>query len=183
MSWTVGSTTCHVVSEYGNISRSTTGLHPSIQDYSRSPFFEEAQFRIGYCVLKSARSIDRDQTEARDALRIFTDFLEISSSPFADSAQKYLKITNDRLAEKEFNEAKFYQKLGEKDAAIIYYKAFIQDYPGSDYAVQAQLEMSRLLIELNRKPEAKEVLNGLSAQGKTGEIGRQIQELLDRCKE
>ena len=138
------------------------------QDFPRSPFLDEARFRIGYCVLKSSRSVDRDQAEIAEAQRLFQDFLEsYPSSPFADSAAKYLKATVERLAEKEFNSAKFYQKLGEKEAALIYYKAFIQDYPASELVVQARLNMSQLLIELNRKAEAREVLDELTAQENT----------------
>ena len=155
-----------------------------VQDYSRSPYFEEAQFRIGYCALKAARSVERDQADTREAQRLLTDFLEnYPSSVFVDSVQKYLKIATDKLAEKEFSSARFYQKIGEKDAAAIYYKSFIHDYPASGYAAQARLEMGRLLIELNRKAEAREVLDELVAQEKSGNIAHKARELLDRCKE
>jgi outer membrane protein assembly factor BamD len=154
------------------------------QDFPRSPFLDESRFRIGYCVLKSSRSIDRDQGEMGEAQRVFKDFLEnFPSSPYADSAAKYLKATVERLAEKEFDVARFYQKNDRKEAAIIYYKAFLQDYPASDLGTQARLNMGQLMIELNRKAEAKEVLDELAAQENTGEIAAKIRELLTRCKE
>ncbi len=154
------------------------------QDYPRSPFFEEAQFRIGYCVFKSSLSVDRDQTETREAQKSFSDFLEnYPSSPFADSAQKYLKIATNKLSEKEFAVAKFYQKTGEKEAAIVYYKTFITDYPASQFTAHARLNMGQLLIELGRKAEAREVLDEIIAQEKTGEIAVKAQQLLARCKE
>jgi outer membrane protein assembly factor BamD len=154
------------------------------QDFPLSPFFEEAQFRIAYCVLKSSLPVERDQTETREAQRFFSDFLEsYPSSRFADSAQKYLKLTVDKLAEKEFMAARFYQKIGEKEAAIVYYKAFVNDYPASPYTAQARLNMGQMLIELSRKVEAREVLDALVAEGKTGDIARKAQELLARCKE
>lgn len=154
------------------------------QDFPRSPFLDESRFRIGYCVLKSSRSIDRDQAEIAEAQRLFQDFLEsFPSSAFADSAAKYLKAAVERLAAKEFASAKFYQKQGEKEAAVVYYKEFIRDYPASDLEAQARLNLGQLLIELNRKAEAREVLDELTAQETTGAIAAKARELLTRCKE
>ncbi|MGA2508577.1 MAG: outer membrane protein assembly factor BamD [Chitinispirillaceae bacterium] len=154
------------------------------QDFPRSPFFYEAEFRIGYCVLKSSLPVERDQTETRDAQRLFTDFLQnYPASDFADSAQRYLKLCVNKLAEKEFASAKFYQRIGEKEAAIVYYKVFINDYPASQFTSQARLNMGQMLIELSRKAEAREVLDALVAEEKSGDIARKAQELLSRCKE
>jgi outer membrane protein assembly factor BamD len=154
------------------------------QDFPRSSFFEEAQFRIGYCVFKSALSVDRDQTETGEAQRLFSDFLgSYPSSVFADSAQKYLKTAVNKLAEKEFNSAKFYQRLGEKEAAVVYYRVFINEYPASNYTAQARLNIGQVLVELGRKTEAREVLDALIAEEKTGDLARKAEELLGRCKE
>jgi outer membrane protein assembly factor BamD len=154
------------------------------QDFPRSSYFEEAQFRIGYCVFKSSLSVDRDQTETREAERLFSDFLQsYPSSNFADSAQKYLKTAVNKLAEKDFNSAKFYQRMGEKEAAVVYYRVFIGDYPASLYTAQARLNMGQKLIELGRKAEAREVLDALTAEEKKGDIAAKAKELLSRCKE
>ena len=155
------------------------------EDFPHSPFHEEARFRIGYCILKSTRSVDRDQSETLQAQKLFTDFLETyPSSIFVDSARKYMELSNDRLAEKEFTTAHFYQKLGERDAAVIYYKSFIQEYPASHFVPQARLNLGQLLIDLNRCAEAKEVLNELSSsQGADTALVRTGHELLQHCKE
>lgn len=154
------------------------------QDFPQSPFFYEAQFRIGYCVLKSALPVERDQTETREAQRLFSDFLQnYPASDFADTAQKYLKICVNKLAEKEFASAKFYQRIGEKEAAIVYYRTFINDFPASQFTSQARLNMGQMLIDLSRKAEAREVLDALVAEEKSGDIATKAQELLSRCKE
>ena len=154
------------------------------QDFPRSPFLEEAQFRIGYCVFKSALSVDRDQTETREAERLFKDFLEsYPSSNFADSARFYLKATVGKLAEKEFESAQFYQKIGEKEAAVVCYKVFINDYPASSYTTQVRLNLGQMLVELGRKAEAREVLDALVAEEKNSDIAKKAHELLRRCGE
>lgn len=155
-----------------------------VQDFPRSAFHDAAQFGIAYCVFKQSRSPDRDQTETIEAQRLLKDLLESSpSGPVADSAQKYLKLTVEKLAEKEFNAAKFYQKTGEKEAAVIYYKSFIKEYPGSSLAAQARLNMGEILIGLNRKAEAREVLGDLIAQENKSDLAAKARVLLDRCKE
>ena len=155
-----------------------------VQDFPQSPFFEESQFRVAYCVFKQSRSVDRDQTDTREALKLFKDYLEnYPSSAFADSAQKYLKAAVDKLAEKEFNSARFYQKLREREAAVVYYKSFINDFPASKYTSQARLNMAQALVELGRKAEAREVLDELLAQEKKGEIAARARSLLAQCKE
>jgi len=154
------------------------------QDFSHSPFFEEAQFRIGYCVFKSALSVDRDQTETREAERLLSDFLQsYPSSNYADSARFYLKAAVSKLAEKDFNSARFYQKIGEKEAAVVCYKVFIKDYPASSYTTQVRLNLGQILVELGRKTEAREVLDALVAEEKNGDSAKKAQELLRRCGE
>ena len=154
------------------------------QDFPRSSYFEEAQFRIGYCVFKSSLSVDRDQTETREAQRLFSDFLQsYPSSNFADSAQKYLKTTVNKLAEKDFNSAKFYQKMGEKESAVVCYKAFINDYPASPFTAQARLNLGQMLVELGRTAEAREVLDALIREENKSENAGKARELLRRCGE
>ncbi|MCU0608533.1 MAG: outer membrane protein assembly factor BamD [Chitinispirillaceae bacterium] len=152
-----------------------------MQDFPRSVFVDEAQFRIAWCVFKDSRPPDRDQAETREALALFRDFLESHpEGEWADSAQHYMIMTIDKLAAKEFASAKFYQKMGEKDAAIVYYKSFIGEYPASRYTAQARLSMGELLAQLGRNGEAKEVLDELVAQEKEGEIVQKAQAILAR---
>jgi outer membrane assembly lipoprotein YfiO len=155
-----------------------------VQEYPNSPFYEEALFRVAYSVFKGSRSVDRDQTETKEAYRLFTDFLENNpSSVFADSAQKYLKATVNKLAQKEFDVARFYQKIGEKEAAIVYFKTFIKDFPGSEYTPQARYLLGQALCDLKRMSEAKEVLNEVIEEESKGDIAKKARELLARCKE
>jgi outer membrane assembly lipoprotein YfiO len=151
------------------------------QDFPKGPFYDEAQFRIGYCVFKSSRGVDRDQAETSEAVKLLRDYVETNAAgPFADSAQKYMILATDKLAEKEFNSANFYRKIGEKEAAIVTYRTFVNDYPGSKYAVQAQLSMGQVLLELGRAAEAREALETLVAKEKQGDYVKKAQELLAR---
>lgn len=155
-----------------------------MQDYPNSSYYEEALFRIAYAVFKGSRHMERDQTETREAYRLFRDFLEnYSSSPFADSSRKYMNLARNKLAKKEYAAAEFYQKIGEKEAAIVSYRTFINEYPGSDYTALARLNMGRLLLEIKRTQEAKEVLDELISQEKKGDLVKKARGLRAQIKE
>jgi outer membrane protein assembly factor BamD len=154
------------------------------QDFPNSPFFDESLYMIALSVYKTSRPVDRDQAETKEALKLLRDFVETyPSSFFADSAQKYMARAVDKLAEKDFNSARFYQKVGEKEAAVICYKSFINDYAGSSFVAQARLNLGQLLIELGRKSEAKEVLDDLVAKETNGDYVKKAHEMLGRLKE
>jgi outer membrane protein assembly factor BamD len=138
---------------------------------------------IALSVYKTSRPVDRDQAETKEAIKLFRDFIEnYSSSVFADSARKYLGRAVDKLAEKEYNSARFYQKIGEKEAAVICYKSFVNDYAGSGFAPQAQLNLGQILIELGRESEAREVLDGLVTKESDADYAKKARELLGRLK-
>jgi outer membrane assembly lipoprotein YfiO len=155
-----------------------------MQEHPNSFYYEEALFRSAYSVFKISRHMERDQTETREAYRLFRDFLEnYPSSAFADSSRKYMKRAVNKLAKKEYLSAEFYRKIGEKEAAIVCYRTFIKDYPGSDYTALARLNMGRLLLEIKRTQEAKEVLDELISQEKKGDLAKKARELRVQIRE
>ena len=155
-----------------------------IHEFPNSGFYEEALFRVAYSVFKGSRSVDRDQTETLEAHRLLADYLEnYPSSAYADSAQKYLKITVNKLAQKEYDAARFYQKIGEKEAAIVCYKTFIAEYPASKFTPLARFNMGQTLFDLKRLSEAREILGALIAQEPDSDIAKKARDLLARCKE
>lgn len=132
------------------------------QDYHRSPFHKEAQFRIGYAVYMQSQPSGRDQQETNEAISLFRDFLDINpDGAFADSARKYLDLCFEKLAKKDFDAANFYIKIDELESAIVCFKTFLQDHPQSKYVDQARYTAAELLIKLNRKSESREMLDAL----------------------
>ncbi|HLV32027.1 MAG TPA: outer membrane protein assembly factor BamD [Chitinispirillaceae bacterium] len=152
------------------------------RDFPNSPFSEEAQFRIGLSVFQESKPYDRDQEETKDAVRLLRDFLAYyPNSVMADSAAKYLNEAMDKLAKKEFDNAFFYEKNKEPEAAVVYYKTFIGEYPDSKYTDQAQLNLCELLVKLDRKNEAKEILNKLENSDNSNTVTK-AKQLLMRIK-
>ena len=154
-----------------------------VQDFPNSPFSAESQFRIGLSVFRQSHQYSRDQSETKEAIRLFRDFLDYNKDgPFVDSATHYLNEAEEKLAHKEFSNARFYEKVNEPEAAVVYYKTFISQYPESQFTSQAYLNTAGLLIKLDRKSEAQDLLNDLIESGKWPEITSKAKLLLSRTK-
>lgn len=150
-----------------------------VQDFPGSPFFDEAKFRIGYAVYKQSSPYNRDQQETREAIRLFDDYLETyPNSSFADSVVFYRKEAYEKLAIKEFKNAQFYEKVNEPDAAVVYYRTFIGLFPDSKLVDQVRYNAIVLLVKLDRRAEARELLAELLAKGSSKTIKKQAKALL-----
>lgn len=142
-----------------------------VQDFPGSSFFDEAKFRIGYAEFMQSNSFNRDQKETRDAIRLFDDFIEsFPRSPFIDSAVFYRSEATEKLALKEFKNAEFYVKANEPDAAVVYFKSFLTQFPESKMVDQARFNAIELLVKLDRLSEAAELKDELVSKGKNKEL-------------
>jgi outer membrane protein assembly factor BamD len=154
------------------------------QDFPGSPFFEEAKFRIGYVVFMQSSPFNRDQKETKEAIRLLDNYIELNpKSPFADSALHYRTEAYEKLAKKEFENAQFYEKINERESAVVYYRAFLNQFIDSKLVDQARFNVMKLLVKLDRKSEAIEFYNELLNKGKNKELKKTAKELFaDRQK-
>ncbi|MBD3392133.1 MAG: outer membrane protein assembly factor BamD [Chitinivibrionales bacterium] len=155
-----------------------------INDFPNSPFAEEAAFRIGHCSYLSSNPPARDQSTTRDAIRELTNFLDRHpESALADSAKKYLHKSREKLAEKAFNTARFYEKIDKYEAAVVYYRALIDEYPESEYVMESRLATARCLARVARAVEARDELTAILAEEPDEETARKARDLLARVDE
>ncbi|MBD3344539.1 MAG: outer membrane protein assembly factor BamD [Chitinivibrionales bacterium] len=151
-----------------------------VRDYPNSPFAEEARFRIGQCSLLDSKSFERDQATTKEAIRELRRFvISYPQSPFADSAKVYYSQAIEKLAKKEFSNARFYEKIDEYEAAVVYYKVLINEFPESKYVPEAKLNMVEDLMKVNRETEAQAILEDLL----NSEIGNEIRGKAEALKE
>lgn len=156
-------------------------LEVLVQDYPKSPFKEEAHFLLGICSYQESNSYERDQVETREAIRKFEDFIELfPKSHFADSAAKYRDKCREKLVKKEVMNARFYEKIEQYDAAIVYYKIIIDNFPQSSYIPESQLSLARNLVKVSRPSEAEGILQDLLASDADGEVKKKARLLLSR---
>ena len=148
------------------------------QDFPGSPFFDEAKFRIGYSVFKQSSPSNRDQTETREAVRLFDDFIDMyPKSAFVDSALFYRTEAYEKLAVKEFKNAQFYEKFNEPEAAVVYYRAFMGQFTDSKMLDLARFNALTLLLKLGRDSEARELFDELMEKGTHEDLKKQAKTL------
>jgi len=132
------------------------------REHPRSPFAEEAHFRVAQ--MRSFQSLAwfRDQTKTREAMRLLTDYVDLyPRGVYADSARILFTESLNKLARKEFSNAIFYRKQREHNAALIYYRAVLSEYPDSDFAPEAVVGMAEMLLALGRTQDAQEAIEEL----------------------
>jgi len=133
-------------------------------DFPRSPFVEEAHFRIAHMRYMRSLPYFRDQTETKEAMRLFNDYTDLyPGGAYADSAKILYALSLNKLAEKEFNNALFYRKQREHNAALVYYRAVVSEYPESKFAPEAVVGMAEMLVILQRTREAADAVGGLDS--------------------
>jgi outer membrane protein assembly factor BamD len=147
-----------------------------VQTYPSSPFYEESYYLVGCAMFLSSPSLELDQASTKEAQSRLRDFVEtFPKSPLADSARDYIAKADAKFAEKEFQSAKFYEQIEQYDAAIVYYKLLISEYPQSTFVPLALLGTAQDLVKTNRNAEAAAVLEDLSHQTKDEAILKKAQ--------
>lgn len=86
-------------------------------------------------------------------------------SPFADSSLKQLAELDEWFAAKDYETGLHYVRRRAYDSAILYFRDVVANYPNTDKARQAMLQMVRVyrLPALNYKEDAAELCTALRA--------------------
>lgn len=149
-----------------------------IQNYPNSVFYQEAHFRLADCVFRQSKDYSRDQTETHDAIVRFREFVDLyPDNPHVDSARVLIAACYDKLARKEFENARFYDRIDEPEAAVVYYRSLLSAFPESDYVSDALLNLAEALLKTSRITEASTVVNEI-LDGKFSDEVRRKAEIL-----
>jgi outer membrane protein assembly factor BamD len=136
-----------------------------VQTYPSSAIYEESYYLLGYCMFLASGPIELDQNGTREAQSRLKDFIDLfPKSPFADSARFYSAKADDKFAEKEYQAARFYEKIEQWDAAIVYYRMVVEEFPQSKLVPLALLGTAEDLVKTNRTGEAAVVIEDLLRQ-------------------
>ncbi|MDR0305853.1 MAG: outer membrane protein assembly factor BamD [Chitinispirillales bacterium] len=131
-------------------------------EHPRSPFVEEARYRLAQMRYLQSRSSSRDQSETREAVRLFGDYMDLyPQGVHLDSARHFSSLAVNKLAEKEFNIAMFYRKQREHEAALIYFRTVMTQYPESKFTSESVIGMVEALTALGRVEDAREIVDEL----------------------
>lgn len=134
-----------IYKKMGKYTEAVETFNKVINDYKDTPWYEEALYQVGWCNYKKSRGFSYDQLAAKEAERTFQKFLnEFPQSKHISKINKMLDELSGRQAKGILEIARFYEKHGHKDAAIMYYKEIIEKSPGTKEAGDAEERLQKL---------------------------------------
>jgi outer membrane protein assembly factor BamD len=113
-----------------------------IRNYPKGRYIIEARFQVGHCNYLDSPDARLDQAVTKKAIEFFTQFVELyPESPYAEQAYNEMNELYDKLAYKEYLNAKLYYNLGtylgnNYLSAEIIAKNAIKNYPTNQYQEQ-----------------------------------------------
>ncbi|HKP97655.1 MAG TPA: outer membrane protein assembly factor BamD [Fibrobacteria bacterium] len=126
---------------------------------SSKKYGELAGYRSAEVAAKQVETPSRDQTKTLDAIAAYENFLdEYPDGPRADSAKAEVDKLRDLLVEKQMMIAKLYRRMGEPQAAAIYYKNLLKEFGGRVNQRDINLRLALCYIEMGQFDEADSYL-------------------------
>lgn len=133
-----------------------------VQNWERSRYLEEARWKLCRSAFFQAPPWDRDPSLIQKAMEKDQAYLsDYSTGPHVDSARADLANLLDRLATRRYETGKLYLKMGEPQAATIYFLLLLKEYPESDKVPTARLDLALAYSDLNEFDRAAESLDSL----------------------
>jgi len=126
-----------------------------IKGMPSSEFLADAQFMLADCYFELSPDFTLDQQYSKKAIeefQVFIDFFPLN--PKVADAEIKIKELNDKLARKEYETARIYDKMEYYLAAFKYYDSVMEIYHDTQYAPLALYNKINLLLDKNRESEA-----------------------------
>lgn len=126
-----------------------------IKGMPSSEFLADAQYKLADCYYELSPDFPLDQEYSKKAVeefQVFIDFFPLN--PKVAEAETKIKELNDKLARKEYEAARIYDKMEYYTAAIKYYDGVMEIYHDTQYAPMALYAKINLLVERKRDSEA-----------------------------
>jgi outer membrane protein assembly factor BamD len=137
-------------------------------DYPSSDYAAQAQYKKALSYFMESPQASLDQENTRLALDEFNRFIEnYPNNSLVADAQAKIEELREKLAYKEYLSAQLYFRMKRYDAAIIYYKMVISEFPRSSWVDDAQFGIGMAHMKKKEYTEAREVFEQLLAGEKT----------------
>ncbi|MBR4915727.1 MAG: outer membrane protein assembly factor BamD [Fibrobacter sp.] len=131
-----------------------------VMNFPGSPFAETAEFRKAIASFNMEFRVSRDDANTTVAMKDFERYLSNHpDTPLRDSINYYYGLLIERLAEKEFQTARLYLRMDKPQAAVIYFKEFLETYQQSKRRKEALFLTSQAYTDLDQFESAREYLN------------------------
>ncbi len=116
-----------------------------VSNYPDSEWAAPAKFQIASCRAAVSHGPEYDQGSAGEAKEKFEEFVkEHPDAVLSSEAEKNIEQLKEKEAASNYNIARFYEKQKAFEAAKVYYKDVIDNYPDSGWAGKALERMQAL---------------------------------------
>lgn len=130
-----------------------------VNTMSGSPLVANAQYKLALSYFNLSPRYDLDQEftyKAIDEFQAFVDFFP-TNELVPDAEEKIHKL-NEKLARKQFENAKLYMRMRYYRSATRYYEIVIEQYHDTEYAESAHVGMVEALMAREMYDEANETI-------------------------
>ncbi|SYZ73266.1 Outer membrane assembly lipoprotein YfiO [Candidatus Zixiibacteriota bacterium] len=127
-----------------------------ITNYPQSAFADDAQFLAGVCMYKATpKHYGLDQEELTKAIKALEDFItDNPDSPRLDEARGVINEARTRLAKKQYQNGLLYWKMGNYEAARIYFQLVVDEYTDTQFASFSLFKLGEILSKQSKYAEA-----------------------------
>ncbi len=133
-----------------------------------SPYIEKSRWRICETLMLLSPNFYHDQDSSLKAITQIQEFLDdFPNSEYSKDADKLISELRTRLAEKNMETGKLYIKLKAYDSAMTSYEVVVNEYYDTKFFNDANMEIIRCLVLLNKSDEAKQFLEDLEMNEKS----------------
>ena len=152
-----------------------------VMNFPGSPYAETAEFRKAIASFNMEFRVSRDDANTTVAMKDFERYLSNHpDTPLRDSINYYYGLLVERLAEKEFQTARLYLRMDKPQAAVIYFKEFLETYKQSRLRKEALFLTSQAYTDLDQFESAREYLD--LAKQELKEDDKDGQKLLEKTE-
>ncbi|MFH1854423.1 MAG: outer membrane protein assembly factor BamD [Candidatus Omnitrophota bacterium] len=116
-----------------------------IDKYPNSELIDKARYQLAECSKLLSLKPEYDQTPTTVAREEFEEFIEKHpESEMTGDARKIIDKLKNREAENAYNIGQFYEARKAPESAAIYYTDIVQNYPGTEWAKEAQERLNEI---------------------------------------
>ena len=126
-----------------------------IKGMPSSEFLADAQYMLADCYYELSPDFTLDQQYSKKAVeefQVFIDFFPLNEKVV--QAETRINELNDKMARKEYESARIYDKMEYYSAALKYYDSVTEIYHDTQYAPLALYYKINLLVDRKRDSEA-----------------------------
>ena len=152
--------------------------------YPTHPEAERARYMVGLCLFRQAESPENDQEFTLRALTHFQSmFLDLpANSPWRIPVRQQLMRAQDRLAQHEWQVARFYRKKDKRLGEIGRLNTLVDLYPDSSLREEAFILLAEAHLAVDDVEQARLALDRAMSEYPDGDLAQRARELRDQVE-